>query len=308
MKQIQILAPAKINLFLKILNKRKDDYHNIETIFEKVSLFDKIILRESPKNDVIIESNVKDLRFLGKSNTVYKAIHLIKKRLRVKRGIYAYVEKSIPIGAGLGGGSSDAVATLKGINRLWRLGLCKKDLLNLSKNIGSDVPLFMLNGSFLLGKGRGEELSRIPGTSNLKLWHILVVPNLKISTHYAYSLFDKYYLSKKRGVRSGVLQGKLRLTIPTYSANIITYALLNRDVSLLNYYSYNSFKSLILREFTKLSSLNRILENINRDFVHLSGSGSALFMTFSDRKEAEYPIRKIKKVVSKCNCFLVHTC
>lgn len=308
MKQIEILAPAKINLFLKILDKRKDGYHNLETVFEKVSLFDKIYLKESPINEIIIRSNVCNSLFSGKHNTVYKAIHLIKEKIGVKRGVYAYVQKNIPVAAGLAGGSSDAAATLKGLNRLWKLGLGNKDLLNISKSIGSDVPLFMSEGSFLSGRERGDLVSRIKGAGKLKLWHILAVPNFGISTVCAYSLFDRYYFNKNRGLKNTDLQGKLRLTIPAYSVKIITYALLNRDVSLLNYYSYNSFESVITREFPKLASFKKTLEETSRDFVHISGSGPTLFMTFSTRKEAEGLIRKIRKVVNKCRCFLVNTC
>jgi len=307
MKRITILAPAKINLFFKILNRRKDGYHNIETVFEKISLFDKILIKEIPGDDIIIESNSKDLSFSDKNNTVYQAIYLIKKKFRINRGLYVYVEKNIPVAAGLGGGSSDAAATLKGLNRLWGLGLPNRTLLNFSKRIGSDVPLFALKGNFLLGKGKGELLSRISGVNNLKLWHILIVPNIRISTPCAYSLFDKHYFAKKRESKSIKYQRKLGLTMPLYSANIILHALLNRDVSLLNYYSYNSFEDLITREHVELARFKRVLEDVTGDFVHMSGSGSALFMTFSRRKEAEYLIGKAKKVINRCRIFLVNT-
>ncbi|MFC1709471.1 4-(cytidine 5'-diphospho)-2-C-methyl-D-erythritol kinase [Candidatus Omnitrophota bacterium] len=308
MKQVQTLAPAKINLFLRILNKRRDGYHNIETVFEKVSLFDKLILKDNVEDEIVVRSSSKDPCFRDENNTVYRAIELVKKKLGIRRGVVVYLEKNIPVGAGLGGGSSDAVAVLKGLNRLWRLGLSQRALTELSQNIGSDVPLFVSEDNFLLGKGRGELLYRIPGTKNLKLWHILVVPDFRISTLYAYSLFDRHFLSKKISTRGSFWPRKLRLTIPAYNANIITRALLSRDVALLNYYSYNSFRSLILRRFARLSGLNRTLENINRDFVHLSGSGSTLFMTFSNRKGAENLVEKIKKAVKGCSIYVVHTC
>lgn len=308
MRHIQVLAPAKINLFLKILNRRNNGYHNIETVFEKISLFDKLKLTESVEDRIIVNFKADKSYLLGKNNTVYKAISLLKQRFKIKEGIDAYIEKHIPVGAGLGGGSSDAASVLKGLNRLWKLGMTNKDLLKFAKDIGSDVPLFILDNSFLLARGRGEVLSEIPGTKNLKLRHILVVPDLKISTPFAYQLFDRYFIDTKAAKKSGVLQGKLRLTIPAYSASIITCALFNRDVSLLNYYSYNSFRSVILKQFTRLFRLSKALEKISRDFVHLSGSGSTLFMTFSNRKEAEYLVRKIKKAIDNCRIFVVHTC
>jgi len=119
MKSINVLAPAKINLFLRILNKRRDGFHDIETVFEKISLFDKILIKEIPQDDIKVESNCREISLLGKNNIIYKVIYSIKSKFRIKKGIYAYIEKNIPIKAGLGGGSSDAAATLKGLNRLW---------------------------------------------------------------------------------------------------------------------------------------------------------------------------------------------
>ena len=308
MRHIQVLAPAKINLFLKILNRRRDGYHNIETVFEKISLFDKLKLKEIAENKIIVNFKTNKSYLLANNSTVHRAISLLKKQFKIKKGVNAYIEKQIPIGGGLGGGSSDAAAVLKGLNRLWKLGMTKKELLEFASDIGSDVPLFILKDNFLLAEGRGEVLSVIPGTKNLKLWHILVVPDFKISTPFAYQLFDRHFIGTKMAKKTGVLQEKLRLTIPAYSANIITCALFNRDVSLLNYYSYNSFRSVILKQFARLFRLSKELEKISGGPVHLSGSGSTLFMTFSNRKEAEYLVRKIKKTIVSCSIFVVHTC
>ena len=188
MKQIEILAPAKVNLFLKILNRRKDGFHDIETVFEKVSLFDRIIFRENPCREIVFSSNLKSLNSIN--NSICKAALLIKDRFKVKQGVSIYLDKNIPIAAGLGGGSSDAAYTIQALNRFWKLGLSDKELLDLAKTIGSDVALFMLKGSFILGKGRGDKVYPIKGTNSLKLWHILIAPNIKISTPYAYSVFE----------------------------------------------------------------------------------------------------------------------
>lgn len=305
MKEIQVLAPAKLNLFLKILNKRQDGFHNIETVFEKISLFDKIILKEIPSNEIIIRSNVKNLA--TKDNLVYKAASLIKRKFNINKGLNIYLEKNIPVAAGLGGGSSDAASALKALNTLWKLGLSEKGLLNLSQDMGSDVSLFILKESFILGKGKGDEVSSIKGAKGLKLWHILIAPDIKIPTPLVYSLFDRYYLGKKSSLANANLHKKLRLTMPPYSANIITCSLFKRDVSLLNYYSYNTFESLILKRFLDLARIKKNIEEKTKDFVHLSGSGSALFMTFSNRKGAGGLLEKVKKAAGGCRFFLVHT-
>jgi len=305
MKQIEVLAPAKINLFLKILNRRDDGFHDIETVFEKISLSDRIVFKNIPQNKVIVNSNGKSL--CGKNNSVYKAACLIKDKFKIKSGVSVYLDKNIPMAAGLGGGSSDAASTFKALNSLWELGLNDKNLLNLSQNIGSDVPLFMLKDSFILGKGKGDEVSPIKGTEDIKLWHILISPNIKIPTPFAYSLFDRHYLGIKKAISAFDLPGRLKLTIPPYSVNIITCSLLNRDVSLLNYYSYNTFDSLVLRRFPRLAKIKKALERKTRDFIHLSGCGSTLFITFSNRKGAGGLLEKISRVAPDCRLFLVHT-
>lgn len=302
MKEIEALAPAKLNLFLKILNKRPDGYHNIETVFEKISLFDRIVIKENPRNEIIIESNSRRLP-LDKNNIIYKSIVLIKEKFKINKGLFVYLDKNIPISAGLGGGSSDAAAVLKGLNKFWKLGLSKDDFLDFAGFLGCDVPLFILEDSFLLGRERGDKLFKIPKVGNFKLWHILAAPDKAVSTIHAYTLFDKCSIGISKN------RGKMGLTMPDYSVNIITYALLNRDVSLLNYYSYNSFESLIIRQFPALIRIKSILERLTSSFVHMSGSGSTLFITFSDRKEAENVMEKIKinKAMNKCRFFLVST-
>ncbi|MDD5292049.1 MAG: 4-(cytidine 5'-diphospho)-2-C-methyl-D-erythritol kinase [Candidatus Omnitrophica bacterium] len=305
MKQIDVLAPAKINLFLKILNRRSDGFHNIETVFEKVSLSDRIIFKNIPQNKVVVDSNIKSL--CGKNSSVYKAACLIKEKFKINKGVSIYLDKNIPMAAGLGGGSSDAASTLKALNGLWKMGLSDESLLNLSRNIGSDDPLFILKGSFILGKGKGDKVSRIKGVDGLKLWHILIAPKIKVSTPFAYSLFDRHYLGVRKACAGFDLPKKMKLTMPPYGANIITRSLFNRDVSLLNYYSYNTFESLILRQFPKLAKIKKAIEEKARDFIHLSGSGSTLFITFSNRKGAEGLLEKIGKVAPDCRLFLVHT-
>ena len=305
MKAIEVLAPAKVNLFLKILNRRNDGFHDIETVFEKISLFDRIAFREIPRNTIVFKSNLKGLS--AKNNSIYRAASLIKRKFRISQGLDIYLDKRIPVAAGLGGGSSDAAYTIQALNGLWKLGLSAKELLNLASAIGSDAALFMLKESFVLGKGRGERVFPIKVKDNFKLWHILIVPKVEVSTPRAYSLFDKYYLEKKVAFQGAILHRKLRLTMPPYSVNIIVRALLSRDVSLLNYYSYNTFESLILRQFPELAGIKRAIEEKTGNFVYLSGSGSALFLTFSNRKGVGGLLGKVRKAAGNCRLFLVHT-
>lgn len=307
MKTIEIFAPAKLNLFLKILRKREDGYHDIETVFEKISLCDKLAVREHAHKDIIVSSNSRFIASLKEKNLAYRAAQAIKSACRIRQGVSIFLEKNTPVAAGLGGGSSDAAAVLKALNQLWRLGLSEKALMKLALEIGSDVPLFIARHPFLLGKGRGEVLKQIPVPKQLRLWHVVVMPAVKVSTAVAYGLFDKSFFSGDCSPKPSFSGRKMKLTIPDYSANIIVHALSKKDVSLLNYYSYNCFKDLITKEFPYIAIIKRKIETLSGCEAYLSGSGPSLFLTLSSRKEAQRIFAKIKRSVGRCRSFLVCT-
>ena len=142
MTSIKLAAPAKVNLFLKVLNKRKDGYHNILTVFERISLADTISISKAPAGIA-----VKCDRFVTRrpeDNIAYKAAELIIRREGIKSGVRIEIKKAVPIGAGLGGGSSDAAAVLMGMNKLFGLGLSRDRLIGLSAVLGADVPFLCL--------------------------------------------------------------------------------------------------------------------------------------------------------------------
>src|SRR3989338_2131035 len=125
-KSIQLLSPAKVNLFLRVLGKREDGYHELHTLFERVGLCDELILRRI-RSGIRVQSNLKSFP-KGPKNTAYQAAKLLKDKFSVKEGIFIHIRKRIPVRAGLGGGSSNAAAVLLGLNKLWKLGLSKKEL------------------------------------------------------------------------------------------------------------------------------------------------------------------------------------
>ena len=177
-------APAKINLFLEILNKRQDGYHNIESIMHTVSLFD--ILEFEPK-----EENKIDLICIGnnnvsndKNNLVYKAVIKFKEQYNINKGIKIKLTKNIPTGAGLGGGSSDAAATLVALNKIWNVNAGIKELESLGAKIGADVPFFITGGTAKISQ-IGNVVEKMKTDFNYTF--VLVKPNFSISTVYAYS-------------------------------------------------------------------------------------------------------------------------
>lgn len=175
-------APAKINLALDVLFKRPDGYHEVEMIMTTVDLADRIELKEIDKNGIQILSHN---RFVPDDhrNLAYQAAHIIKERYGVMRGVSITIEKNIPVAAGLAGGSSDAAATLRGLNRLWKLGLSLDELAELGAEIGSDVS-FCVYGGTALAQGRGEKIMHLPTPP--KCWVILAKPTLGVSTADVY--------------------------------------------------------------------------------------------------------------------------
>ena len=144
-------AYAKMNLALKVIGKRQDGYHDLEMVMASVDLFDELSFQESDETNVIMNNDGCKLE----DNLIYKAILLIKKKFSINKDVLVTVNKNIPVGGGLGGGSSDAAATIRGLNNLWDLHLKYQDMYDIAVRLGSDVP-FCLTGEVAFVKGRGE--------------------------------------------------------------------------------------------------------------------------------------------------------
>lgn len=165
MKEIEIKSPAKINLGLRILRKRKDGYHEIETILQMIRLYDDILIKESEKK-INVFCDDEDLK--GKMNLAYTAAEIMKEKSGRKSGVDIFIKKNIPVGSGLGGGSSNAASVILGINRLWKLDYNKDKLMEVAKLLGSDVPFF-INGPVAIARGRGEILDSLKKVEKMYL-------------------------------------------------------------------------------------------------------------------------------------------
>ncbi|MDU0814689.1 4-(cytidine 5'-diphospho)-2-C-methyl-D-erythritol kinase [Bacillus siamensis] len=175
-------APAKINLSLDVRSKRPDGYHEVEMIMTTIDLADRIELTELPENVIRVASHN---RFVpdDQRNLAYQAAKLLKERFQVKKGVSIMITKVIPVAAGLAGGSSDAAATLRGLNRLWDLKLSVEELAELGAEIGSDVS-FCVYGGTALATGRGEKIRHISAPPHC--WVVLAKPTIGVSTAEVY--------------------------------------------------------------------------------------------------------------------------
>ncbi|MDL4840467.1 4-(cytidine 5'-diphospho)-2-C-methyl-D-erythritol kinase [Aquibacillus rhizosphaerae] len=175
-------APAKINLSLDVLYKRADNFHEIEMVMTTVDLADRLEITEINENRIKIES---ENRFVpnDERNLAYRAAKLLKDSYGIRRGVNIKIEKLIPVAAGLAGGSSDAAATLRGLNRLWSLGLSTRELAKLGAKIGSDVS-FCVHNTTAIARGRGEVITELPAPP--ACWVVLAKPTMGVSTKSVY--------------------------------------------------------------------------------------------------------------------------
>jgi 4-diphosphocytidyl-2-C-methyl-D-erythritol kinase len=302
---------AKLNLYLEVLKKRKDNYHNIKTVFERIDLCDKIVLKARLDKKIKIESRAKDIP-KDNSNLAYRSAQLLQDSLKVERGVDIEIIKRIHVGSGLGGGSSNAAVVLMGLNKLWRLGLSRNRLVSLAQKIGSDVPFFIYNIPFAQGEARGDRIRILKSLKKLRLWHILVVPRIKVSTPVIYNNWDKMSVSKKakwtlrHGLKKNLSEVE-ELTRPKYDVKILHLALRKRDFNLISGVLFNSLQQITARLYPELIRIKRKLEQLGLKSILMSGSGPATFGIFYSRKEAVFLCRQLKQENKSWQVFVTRT-
>jgi 4-diphosphocytidyl-2-C-methyl-D-erythritol kinase len=293
---------AKLNLYLVVLNKRRDNYHNIQTIFERIDLSDKITLRPRRDKKINIICKSRDLPKDNSQNLAYLSAKLLQDSFNIDRGVDIGIIKRIPVGSGLGGGSSNAAGVLMGLNKLWKLNLKTSKLVSMARDIGSDVPFFIYNTPFAQGKARGDKIKPLALLKKVKLWHILVVPRTKVLTPIIYKEWDKRVSSGERaGLTPPFLQIKKSsgeragLTRPKYDAKILFLALRKNDLSLLAEALFNSLEQLTAKLYPEVRRIKETLLALGLKSILMSGSGPAIFSIVSSRKEAVSLGRQLEK-------------
>lgn len=183
MNSLIVKAPAKINLTLDVLHKRNDGYHEVEMIMTTVDLADRVHLKNMDTKTIRVASNNGFLP-TDASNLAWQAAKILQSRYAPKAGVSIFIDKHIPMSAGLAGGSTDAAAVLRGLNKLWQLGLSIDTLAKLGEEIGSDVP-FCVYGGTAVARGRGEKLTFLPAPP--PCWVVLAKPTAGVSTKDIYA-------------------------------------------------------------------------------------------------------------------------
>jgi len=284
---------AKVNLYLEVLNKRQDNYHNIKTIFERIDLADKIILKSRRDKKINITCNVAAVP-KGHSNLAWRSAKLLQDSFNIDKGVDIKIIKRIPVGSGLGGGSSNAASTLAGLNKLWKLNLIQSKLAGLAKKLGCDVPFFIYNSPFALGEARGDKIKPLKALYSVRLWHILVVPNIEVSTASIYKRWDKNFKTFK-------------LTVPRYNVNIMHLALKKGNFPLIGDALFNSLESVTAALYPQIDAIKERLIQLGAKSILMSGSGPAVFGIVSSRKEALSLYRQLKTNSSFGEVFVSRT-
>jgi 4-diphosphocytidyl-2-C-methyl-D-erythritol kinase len=260
---------AKVNLGLKVLDLLPDNYHSIFTIMQEIDLYDTIEINKNNTKKLTINCQGPIDVPNNKNNLCIKAAELVFKNYNIKNGLDIVLNKNIPIGAGLGGGSSNAATVLCKLNEIFNLKISNKDLHKLAFELGCDIPFF-IDGGIQISEGKGEKLTKL----NLDLTNqfiLLVCPNFNISTQWAYKFFknnlpNTFDCNKFRSFQDG-----------------IDWALFEND-----------FENIIKSTYPEVVEIRKILESLSCLFVSLSGSGSTMFGVFDDFLKADIAYHQLK--------------
>ena len=260
MKSYTIESYAKVNVGLQILNERPDGYHNINTVFQELDFYDIIELKKKD-NGCEFQSNVKWLKN-DSTNLCVLAFEKLSEQYDIG-GVSINLVKKIPSGGGLGGGSSNAAAILKGLCHLYSIDPINEKMSKIAHTLGADVPFF-LKGGLQIASGIGEQLVEVNGSINGV--YLLIIPEFKIDTKWAYKSFKKF------------------LQRPKVEVNFA--GLLERDKTPFKLFE-NDFESIVIPAYPEIAIIKEKLWSCKPKFVSLSGSGSTVFGIFDDEAGAK---------------------
>jgi len=266
------LAPAKINLVLEVLGRRDDGYHEVRSLMQAVDLCDVLSLELA--GEISLECSEASLQSVD--NLAVRAAELLRKASGCRKGVKVKLQKRIPWGMGLGGGSSDAATTLLAVNRLWELGLATSDLVELAARLGSDVPFFIHRGLALV-EGRGEKV--VPLGTLPRHYFVLLVPPLPREpgkTKRLYSLLNRQHFTEGQFVDRALKSW-------------------SQDRRIAPDMLFNVFDTIAFEAFPGLEAYWRYFEQAGAAGIHLAGSGPALFAPAADEADAREICRRLNQ-------------
>ena len=264
-------APAKINLGLDIIGKRPDGYHDLSMIMVSVDLNDYITVSEIDGNRIIVESDNYKIPSNDR-NDVFKAAKLIREKYQINSGVKIELKKSIPICAGLGGGSTDAAATIRALNKLWNLKLSKNDMIDIGFRIGSDVP-YCLGAGCACVSGKGEIVECLD--YQLSAWVVLVKPEFGVSTRTVFTEIDCK-------------------TISRVNITSLREAVLDNDYTKMLAYMGNSLEDITIKRKPFIQKIKDRMMNCGADIALMTGSGPTVFALCRSEKKADRMVNSMR--------------
>lgn len=282
MDKMYTKARAKINLSLNVLDKRPDNYHNLESIFQKINLYDELYIEKTEQDGIKIHTNVENLP--EQDNIIYKAYFKLKEENPKIKGVKVILKKNIPTQAGLGGGSTDCASFILAMNKLYDLKLQNEDLIKIGKSLGADVCPCYFNGA-VKGEGIGEIIT--PIDANFKFYCVVIKPEISCSTKNMFEKLDKTLHLRQR-----------EMSTP------IERALKTQNIALLCDNLYNVFEDVINEKEIISNIKNELLQNGALGAL-MTGSGSAVYGIFKNKETAKkaYKILKEKYETYICTSF-----
>jgi len=284
---VTVHAPAKVNLILRILDRRPDGYHNLWSIMHTVALEDAVTMRASSQRGIRLACNVGGLS-VDHTNLVWRAASAVLDRAQLSVGVDIELDKRVPMGAGLGGGSSDAAATILGLNQSLQLGWSREKMAEVGQALGSDVAFFLFAPSAIVS-GRGESVR--PVTIEGGRWIVLVKPTFEIETKWAYQeLAATRAAVRQLSADHGELDRRDRLTWGQVAASV-----------------ENDFEIPVFTKHPQLGEIKRFLLKRGAQFALLSGSGATVFGLFEEESTARRAGAELAQD-AELNLFVVPTC
>lgn len=264
MDSIRLKARAKINLGLDVLGKRADGYHEVRMIMQTIGIYDRLIIKKIPEDDIRITSSLFFLP-VNENNLIYKAAKLLKDEYGIKEGVEVDLNKFIPVAAGMAGGSTDAASTLFGLNRLFNLRLSQTKLMELGVRIGADVPYCIMRGT-ALAEGIGEKLTRLEPMPHT--WIVVAKPPINVSTRLVYESLDMSGVKEHPDI-DGIIDAISRQDVRGVAAKM-----------------GNVLEGVTVPLYPVIDSIKRSMLERGAIGAMMSGSGPTVFGIFPDRETA----------------------
>ncbi|MEN9912441.1 MAG: hypothetical protein RI956_885 [Pseudomonadota bacterium] len=276
---LTLSSPAKINTYLYVTGKRADGYHLLDTVFQLISLYDIVKLDVRNDGKLVLHTPIKHLA--DEQHLAVRAAQLLKTHAGIQLGVNIWVDKHIPAGAGLGGGSSNAATTLMGLNVLWRCGLSQQQLQTIGLQLGADVPFFCSQQGTAHAQGVGEILTNL---ATPLIYCIIIFPNVHVSTP---TVFEQFNLTSK----------KKYAIIPELSVQ--------RKISHFDQYFENALQAVAENLAPPIKEAVTILKKTdNVNSVKMTGTGSAVFATYLTKQAAESTVYQLKNICKSKQWFI----